>query len=48
MATLNIGADLKNYIVNLIKSTVRDVYYPIGRKYITMGNEDPNISITRI
>ena len=45
MATLNIGADLKNYIVNLIKSTVRDVYYPIGRTYITMGNEDPNKTI---
>ena len=45
MATLNIGADLKNYIVNLIKSTVRDVYYPIGRTYITMGSEDPNKTI---
>ena len=45
MATLNIGADLKNYIINLIKSTVRDVYYPIGRTYITMGNEDPNKTI---
>ena len=45
MATLKIGADLKNYIVNLIKSTVRDVYYPIGRTYITMGSEDPNKTI---
>ena len=45
MATLNIGEDLKNYIVNLIKSTVRDVYYPIGRTYITMGSEDPNKTI---
>lgn len=45
MAILNIGADLKNYIVNLIKSTVRDVYYPIGRTYITMGSEDPNKTI---
>ena len=45
MATLNIGADLKNYIINLIKSTVRDVYYPIGRTYITMGSEDPNKTI---
>ena len=45
MATLNIGSDLKNYIVNLIKSTVRDVYYPIGRTYITMGSEDPNKTI---
>ena len=42
MATLKIGADLKNYIINLIKSTVRDVYYPIGRTYITIGSEDPN------
>lgn len=45
MATLKIGEDLKNYIVNLIKSTVRDVYYPIGRTYITMGSEDPNKTI---
>ena len=45
MATLNIGADLKNYIVNLIKSTVRDVYYPVGKTYITMGSEDPNKTI---
>lgn len=45
MATLNIGADLKNYIINLIKSTVRDTYYPIGKTYITMGSEDPNKTI---
>lgn len=45
MSTLNIGADLKNYIINLIKSTVRDVYYPIGKVYITMGSEDPNKTI---
>lgn len=45
MATLNIGADLKKYIINLIKSTVRDVYYPVGKVYITMGSEDPNKTI---
>ncbi len=45
MATLNIGTDLKNYIINLIKSTVRDVYYPVGKIYITIGSEDPNKTI---
>ena len=45
MATLNIGVDLKNHIINLIKSTVRDVYYPVGKIYITMGSEDPNKTI---
>lgn len=45
MATLNIGIDLKNYIINLIKSTVRDVYYPVGKIYVTIGGEDPNKTI---
>lgn len=29
----------KNYIINLIKSTIRDTYYPIGKTYITIGSD---------
>lgn len=28
-----------------IKNLVRDVYYPVGKIYITMGSEDPNNTI---
>lgn len=41
MAKLKISSDLQN----LIKNIVRDTYYPIGKMYITMGNEDPNETI---
>ena len=41
MATLRISDDLKN----VIKQVVLDTYYPIGKTYITMGNEDPNKTI---
>ena len=41
MAILKISSDLQN----LIKNIVRDIYYPIGKMYITMGNEDPNETI---
>lgn len=41
MAILKISSDLQN----LIKNIVRDTYYPIGKMYITMGNEDPNETI---
>ena len=41
MAELKISSDLQN----LIKNIVRDTYYPIGKMYITMGNEDPNETI---
>lgn len=41
MAKLKISDDLKN----VIKQVVLDTYYPIGKTYITMGNEDPNKTI---
>ena len=41
MATLKISDDLKN----AIKQVVLDTYYPIGKIYITVGEEDPNESI---
>lgn len=45
MSVLKLGTDLRNYIVDLIKSTTRDIYYPIGKVYLTVGNEDPNQTI---
>lgn len=41
MATLKISSDLQN----VIKKVVLDTYYPIGKTYITMGDEDPNKTI---
>lgn len=45
MSVLKLGTDLRNYIIDLIKSTTRDIYYPIGKVYLTVGNEDPNQTI---
>lgn len=41
MAELKISIALQN----LIKKIVRDAYYPVGKIYITMGNENPNETI---
>lgn len=41
MASLKISNDLRN----LIKNIVRDIYYPIGKVYLTFGEEDPNTTI---
>ena len=41
MATLKISSDLQN----IIKKVVLDTYYPIGKIYITLGNENPNKTI---
>lgn len=41
MATLKISSDLQN----VIKKVVLDTYFPVGKTYITMGNEDPNETI---
>ena len=41
MATLKMGTDLQN----LIKKIVLDTYYPIGKLYLSVGNEDPNNTI---
>ena len=41
MAKLNISNDLQN----IIKKIVLDAYYPIGKIYITVGNENPNETI---
>ena len=41
MAELKISNDLQN----VIKKVVRDAYYPIGKIYITVGNENPNETI---
>lgn len=41
MAKLNISSDLQN----IIKKIVLDTYYPIGKIYITVGNENPNETI---
>ena len=41
MSTLKISSDLQN----VIKKIVLDTYYPAGKIYITVGNEDPNNTI---
>lgn len=41
MAELKISSDLQN----VIKKIVLDTYYPIGKIYITVGNENPNETI---
>ena len=41
MAELKISNDLQN----VIKNVVRDAYYPVGKIYITVGNENPNETI---
>ena len=41
MAELKISNDLQN----VIKKIVLDTYYPIGKIYITVGNENPNETI---
>lgn len=41
MAELKISSDLQN----VIKKVVLNTYYPIGKIYITEGNEDPNVTI---
>lgn len=41
MAELKISSDLQN----VIKKIVLDTYYPIGKIYITIGNENPNETI---
>lgn len=41
MAKLNISSDLQN----IIKKIVLDTYYPIGKIYITVGNENPNETV---
>lgn len=41
MAELKISSDLQN----VIKKLVLDTYFPVGKIYITMGNEDPNETI---
>lgn len=41
MATLKISSDLQN----IIKKVVLDTYFPVGKTYITMGDEDPNKTI---
>lgn len=41
MATLKISSDLQN----IIKKVVLDTYYPIGKLYLSVGNEDPNQTI---
>ena len=41
MAELKISSDLQN----VIKKIVLDTYYPVGKIYITVGNENPNETI---
>lgn len=41
MATLRISSDLEN----VIKKVVLDTYFPVGKIYITVGNENPNNTI---
>lgn len=41
MATLKISSDLEK----VIKKVVLDTYYPIGKLYLSVGNEDPNQTI---
>lgn len=41
MATLKISDDLQN----VIKKVVLDTYYPIGKLYLSVGDEDPNQTI---
>lgn len=41
MAELKISSNLQN----IIKKIVLDAYYPIGKIYITVGNENPNETI---
>lgn len=41
MAELKISSDLQN----VIKKIVLDTYYPVGKIYITIGNENPNETI---
>lgn len=41
MATLKISSDLQN----AIKKVVLDTYFPIGKLYLSVGNEDPNKTI---
>lgn len=41
MATLKISSDLQN----VIKKVVLDIYFPVGRLYLTVGSEDPNNTI---
>ena len=41
MSTLKIASDLQK----VIKKIVLDTYYPIGKIYITVGNENPNETI---
>lgn len=41
MSTLKISNDLQS----VIKKIVLDTYYPIGKIYITVGNENPNDTI---
>ena len=41
MATLKISSDLQN----VIKKVVLDTYYPIGKLYLSVGNDDPNKTI---
>lgn len=41
MATLKISSDLQN----VIKKVVLDTYFPIGKLYLSVGNEDPNKTI---
>lgn len=41
MAELKISSDLQN----VIKKVVLDTYFPVGKIYITMGDEDPNKTI---
>ena len=41
MAELKISNDLQN----VIKKVVLDTYYPVGKIYISVGNENPNETI---
>ena len=41
MATLKISSDLQN----VIKKIVLDTYFPVGSLYLTVGSENPNITI---
>lgn len=41
MAKLHIGDDLKNLIINLIKKTVLDIYFPVGTIYLSTNTTNP-------
>ena len=42
---LHMSVDLQDYIINLIKNTVLDKYFPIGSIYISTYNINPSESL---